>query len=144
MYYYNVNQTYSKRIFDMCHQLKTYLDVNHISVNEFSRLINVHKSTLYNYLAGRRMPKIKTMKKIVLATSGNVNFLFHEEEKHEEEEEIFTKFIMLYIKNTLKNTPLKLLSTEMEISTSALSQKIHGKIAFSKEEIEFLLRKSFE
>ncbi len=126
----------------MCHQLKTYLCENNITVNQFSKLINVHHSTLSNYLAGRRTPTIKVMKKIMLATSGSVNFLFHEEEK--QEEGMFTKFIMMYIKSTVKNTPLKLLSNELNISTSALSQKIHGKIAFSKEEIEFLLRKSFE
>ena len=123
----------------MSNQLKTYLLKNNISITDFSRIINVHHSTLSNYLAGRRIPKMKIMKKIISATGGHVNFLF----QIHEEDEVFNNFIRLYIKNNL-NVPLKLLANEMDISTSALSQKIHGKISFSNDEIEFLLTKLFE
>lgn len=53
-------------------KLKQYLKEKNITQREFSEIIGVNSMTLWHYLHGSRVPRLKIMKKIIELTNGYV------------------------------------------------------------------------
>jgi plasmid maintenance system antidote protein VapI len=51
-----------------------YLEMKNVSVKDFAEIIEVHKSTIFNYLNWNRKPNLEIALKIETATKGKVTF----------------------------------------------------------------------
>ena len=118
-------------------QLKNYLHLNNISASDFALNIGVCRATISRWIGGSRFPSKKLMLKIYTNTNGlvKVDDFYHIEENNQ-----------LQLINDIKehiehnNVPLKQIASKLNITTSALSQKLSGKIKFSAiEENKILL-----
>ena len=52
--------------------LKEYIKINKISQARFARRCGVSRSAINHFIAGRRYPNPETMRRILLATNGEV------------------------------------------------------------------------
>jgi transcriptional regulator with XRE-family HTH domain len=61
--------------------LKEYIQINKISQARFARRCGISRSAINHFIAGRRYPNPETMRRILLATNGEVkpNDFFNEE-----------------------------------------------------------------
>jgi transcriptional regulator with XRE-family HTH domain len=53
-------------------KLRNYLKVHNIKQCEFAKLLGINNITLWRYLQGSRIPRLKIMKKIIELTNGYV------------------------------------------------------------------------
>ena len=60
--------------------LKEYIQINKISQARFARRCGISRSAINHFIAGRRYPNPETMRRILLATNGEVkpNDFFNE------------------------------------------------------------------
>ena len=60
--------------------LKEYIQINRISQARFARRCGISRSAINHFIAGRRYPNPETMRRILLATNGEVkpNDFFNE------------------------------------------------------------------
>lgn len=52
--------------------LKEYIQINRISQARFARRCGISRSAINHFIAGRRYPNPETMRRILLATNGEV------------------------------------------------------------------------
>lgn len=117
--------------------LSSYLIQNKISYSKFAKLISASgKSIVCKYAKGKHIPRPNVQHKIFLATNGAVTpndfitqNIFHNTTENKD-------FQLLKLELEKAGIQQKYIAYELDITPSALSQKLEGKISFKPHELE--------